>query len=232
MSQILCLKKKINVNENIVNPHEFLEWANLDLKESDNRARGNALGNIKKSIHCRIDEIIYETNITFGKNWDAHINTYQKLEILKDIEIKYMAVVQLITDERNRFEHDYSLPDIGKLKAFYDSADLWIDKSYRSYNFNRIGIVLKSDKVILDANYKVLEKCNFEYYWFAKKEIHDCKDGILSITKYSETVWEDLLKYQKKHYKNMIDQDPLFALDQTALTMIYKRLRKFNNIDV
>ena len=64
MSQILCLEKKIISNESIVTPREFLEWANLDLKESDNRARGNALGNIKKSIHCRIDEIIYETSIT------------------------------------------------------------------------------------------------------------------------------------------------------------------------
>ena len=232
MSQIICLEKKIISNESIVTPREFLEWENLDLKESDNRARGNALGNIKKSIHCRIDEIIYETSITFGKNWNAHINTYQKLEILKDIEIKYSAVVELITDERNRFEHDYALPDRKKLDAFYDSADLWLEKSYSSYDLNRVGIVLKSDKSILDDNYKILEKCNFEYYWFAKKEIHDCKEGILSITKYSDTDWEDLLKHQKRHYKNMIDKEPLHVLDQTTLTMIYKRLRKFNNISV
>ena len=230
MSKIICLRNKIRDNARFVTPNEFLQWAEQDLLSSDKRACGNALGNIKKSIHCRIDEIIHKTNITYGKDWNSHINIPQKLNILKNIGIKYRAVVQLITDERNKFEHDYKLLDINQIKAFCETTDLWLEKTYSSYDFNRIGIILKSDKIIIDSEYNILDNCNFEYYWFAKKEIHDYKDGNLTIHKYSDIEWTDLLKYQKKYYKNLIENKPLYILDQKALTMIYKRLKKFNNI--
>jgi hypothetical protein len=230
MSQIICLDNKIRNNDKLVTPKEFLHWAKQDLLGSDKRACGNALGNIKKSIHCRIDEIIYKTNITYGKNWNSHINTPQKLEILKEVEIKYIAVVQLITDERNKFEHDYTMPDIDQIKAFYDTTELWLEKTYLSYDFDRIGIILKSDKLIINNEYNILDNCNFEYYWLSKKEIHDFKNGKLEIHKFSDIDWMDLLKYQKRYFKNLIENKPLYTLDQKTLTMIYKRLKKFNNI--
>ena len=65
---------------------KFLAWAKTDLKGSEKRARGNALSNIKKAIHSRIDEIINSTHIVYAKDWDPRIGTVDKLEILKKLD--------------------------------------------------------------------------------------------------------------------------------------------------
>ncbi len=50
---------------NQIETNEFLAWAKSDIKAGEKRGRGNALGNIKKAIHSRIDEIIASTPLVF-----------------------------------------------------------------------------------------------------------------------------------------------------------------------
>jgi hypothetical protein len=94
-------------------PSEFLSWAELDLQGTDKRSRGNALSNIKKALHSRLDEIICKTHVRFTRDWDPkRVTTPQKLEIIRALDIKHEAVIDLITSIRNQYEHDYIVPEV------------------------------------------------------------------------------------------------------------------------
>ncbi len=82
---VICYPQP-KLDKSQISPKEFLKWAKSDLKKSqDKRALGNALGNIKKAIHSRIDEIINSTHIVLGSGWDwQSFPANQKLNILKD----------------------------------------------------------------------------------------------------------------------------------------------------
>jgi len=96
----------------IIGPSDFLSWAKSDLKGGDKRSIGNALSNIKKAIHSRIDEIIGLTHVAYAKDWKYLISTEDKLAILKTIGIGYRSIVSIITKIRNDYEHKYILPTI------------------------------------------------------------------------------------------------------------------------
>ena len=80
----MILTKNVSTiyNANFVSPNEFLEWAREDLEQSDRRAIGNAIGNLKKAIHCRMDEIINTTHIKYCKDWNPKSTTEIKLKVL------------------------------------------------------------------------------------------------------------------------------------------------------
>ena len=230
MKQIICLKEKENTNPNYVTAREFLEWAKEDLKEESKRALGNALGNIKKAFHARIDEIISRTNVLHGNNGSSIRNTPEKLEILKRLEMPFRTITQNITNERNTFEHDYILPDKNIVWGYHETAMLWLKSSYNDYDFEKVALVInpKGNKPVFDENMNIINKCNFDFYWNTKKEIHEFKKGKFQTHKFSDYTWEDLLKFQKASIIRQYDSAPLMTLDQRAITNLYKKLLKFN----
>lgn len=124
-----------------VAPREFLEWAEKDLSAGDKRGRGNALGNIKKSLHSRIDQIIGKTHVRFTKDWNPkQASTEQKLDVLRQLGIHHDGIVDILTSVRNEYEHAYVLPSARVLKAHLHAAQLWIEMSYSSYEFFSVGL--------------------------------------------------------------------------------------------
>src|ERR1043166_6817802 len=72
-----------------VPPAEFLEWAITDLKGKNRRNIGNALGNIKRSIHCQIDEIVGRTRVTHCVDWtQRNTSTEDKLLVLTTLGVQ------------------------------------------------------------------------------------------------------------------------------------------------
>ncbi len=124
-SNFNCFKKN-----NQIAPKEFLLWAKRDFKGGTKRSLGNTLGNIKKALHSRIDEIILSTHITYAKDWDwKKVNTKTKLSILKKLGIAYTSIAKEITDIRNKYEHQYILPPKDVIETRYDTAELWMNNS-------------------------------------------------------------------------------------------------------
>ena len=130
---VLCYPP-VKIDRNQVKPNEFLKWAISDLKGGDKRSHGNALGNIKKAIHSRIDEIINSTHLVFCCDWKwKDITTEIKLKILKDLGIGRGDIARVITEERNTYEHRYILPSLSTIRAYREIAELWLNESYKKY---------------------------------------------------------------------------------------------------
>ncbi|MHB0955677.1 MAG: hypothetical protein ACYC0X_04785 [Pirellulaceae bacterium] len=123
-----------------VAPKEFLSWAENDLKSYDKRARRNALSNIKKALHARLDEIISWTHIRFSSDWDPpYVTTDQKLNVIRQLGIKHEAIVALITAIRNDYEHGYIVPPLNVVKAYLGTCELWLEKTYDIYDFHSVA---------------------------------------------------------------------------------------------
>jgi hypothetical protein len=228
---LLTRAKKQNNNPFFVTPREFLDWAKKDLETNDRRSIGNAIGNIKKAIHCRIDEIIDCTHIKYCKDWNPRANTNTKLEALKIFNIKYTAVVSLLTEMRNNYEHKYKLPDYEQAQAYLETAEMWLDNSYERYSFNSIGIVKLKTKqfgVLGNANGTKLSNCIFEknsdldYLWDSKRQIHEIRNGNLTIRSMDTVEWKTMARYEAKY---LVDTNQ-FNLPARLLTSLYRKAQK------
>ncbi len=236
MTVLLTLLRKPNANPLLVIPREFLDWAKDDLRTNDKRSIGNGLGNIKKAIHCRIDELIDSTHIKYCKNWNKRADTDTKLEALKLLNIKYTSVVSLLTDIRNKYEHFYKLPEYKQALAYLDTAEMWIDFSYNKCSFNKIGVVKLETKgfgVQSGANGMKLTDCtidsnsDLDYLWESKKEVHEIKNGNLTIKPMDTCDWKSMAKYEAKHL--IFEGTPNkteFNLPSRLLTTVYKKALK------
>ena len=71
----------------IVSAEEFLKWARSDLKGGGRRECGNALGNIKKALHAKIDDLIYRTHARYGNDWNPRCGTETKFSVLKRLAL-------------------------------------------------------------------------------------------------------------------------------------------------
>ena len=153
------LVKSIGVSETTasavhkVTPREFLVWAKQDLASSGMRGRGNALSNVKKALHARLDEIIRRTHIPFAKDWNPRsVSTEQKLDIIRTLGIGHESIVDLITLIRNNYEHEFVVPEFREVKAYLHAAELWLENSYKSYDTPTLGFVnLPLQRLYLDS---------------------------------------------------------------------------------
>jgi len=220
-------------DSNQIKPKEFIAWAKSDIRGGDNRGRGNALGNIKKAIHSRIDEIIASTHLVYAKDWLwRKIYTEDKLFILRKIGIKKTAIAAIITDNRNTYEHKYLLLSFREIEAYCESADLWLEDSYRNYNFGRIGIfdlpvyeVVKEDdvitKIVLTDEYK-----DTFYFWDYKRSFFKTsKDRSLHVTVLKDLLWKDILSLEKGFIKSLKNKE-IHYLSQSEMTKIFKMYDK------
>ncbi len=123
-----------------VSPKEFLDWAEKDLAAGDKRGQGNSLGNVKRALHSRIDQIIAKTHVQFTKDWNPkRMTTDQKLDIIRELGIQHEAIVDVLTAVRNDYEHDYVVPTARAIRAHLHAAQLWLEKSYAAYEFRSVG---------------------------------------------------------------------------------------------
>lgn len=227
-------------NVNKISSKDFLDWAKTDLKGSDRRSRGNGIGNIKKVIHSRMDEIIAKTHLKYTNNWNPILlNTDGKLKILKKLDIKYTSIAGLITDIRNKYEHSYIIPSLQEIRAQYDTTELWLNDSYNSYDFNPIGLSnLPMMGIGLTStrpnNLSYVNMVNFKgnesvlYFWNSKKVIMTVKkDGSITKKNYSDYTWEEMLLLEAPIIKKINKASSTTNLNQISMTDVYKKYLKW-----
>ena len=235
---MIVLTKSVSAirNANFVSPNEFLEWARKDLEQKDRRAIGNTIGNLKKAIHGRMDEIINTTHIKYCNDWNQKATTEIKLKVLNILGMKYSSVVALLTTIRNVYEHKYRIIEYNKSQAYFEIAEMWLTGSYRDYSFNKLAIKgLKTKQFGIHSGkngirIKELEfekKFDFDYLWESKKEIHEVKNGKLKVIPMNTVDWETMLKYEAKHgvFSNASNKIE-YTLPARALTNIYNKAKK------
>jgi hypothetical protein len=208
------------ITNSTITPNDFLEWAKRDFKGGDNRSLGNCLGNIKKSIHSRIDEIINQTRVIHCNDWNKFSLTDTKLECLKILGIKYRSIITPLTRIRNKFEHDYILPSKDDIEMFLEITDLWLEKSYRQYYMfsvaisklptENFGIYQNFSKNIENiTNLSFDKKISVVYFNDKRKEIIKLdKNGNEIVSKYADLKWKEMIRLESSLIKPVIETIP------------------------
>jgi len=216
--------------------HEFLTWAKSDLKGSDRRAMGNALSNIKKSIHSRIDEILNLTHISCSKDWDSRVNIDKKVYLLKKLDIEHTSIVKIITKIRNVYEHQYTLPsDLTDIKAYYETTELWLNHSTKSLIKSRLALInlpvysvqCGNDRVIKAIEFpQYVDRVNIIYFWENKKIVAKLtKDSREQSENMKDVEIANFIQWEKTHLKMSHQTEPYY-LNPTNLSKVFKIYKK------
>lgn len=85
----------------------FLKWARRGLLEGDDYGLSNAIGYAKKSVACRIDEILRSYHLKAL----SRAKYPSKMEALNELGVSIPQIVgELVIDPRNELEHQYQMP--------------------------------------------------------------------------------------------------------------------------
>lgn len=220
----------------VVPSQEFLSWAKSDLKGGDRRAMGNALSNIKKSIHSRIDEILSLSHISFSNVWNSKADTDEKIILLKKLKIEHTSIVKIITKIRNTYEHQYILPsDLTDIRAYYETTELWLNHSKKNLIRSRLGLInLPVYTVECDSNriVKTIEFPQYVYsfnivYFWEKKNITAIltRNNREQTEKMKDVEMTKFIEWEKKHLKISEKKEPYY-LNPGNLTKVFKTYKK------
>ena len=225
----LSLDPAIRRHPDSVESAEFLRWAKADLKGGGRRERGNALGNIKKALHAKIDDIIYFTHVRFAKDWDPKCGTVTKIKVLKILGIEHQVVVNLVTESRNNFEHKYRVPPQGQIEAYLSIAEMWLERVSERHSFLPVGITgLHVSSLTIASgivsNIEFERPANVLYFWDPKKSLVKIgANGSAEFMKFNQYTWENLLRIESKFIKNSFGN--FTGVRRSELTKVYNRYR-------
>ena len=105
---------------------DFLSFAFEDLKNSSHRGIVNTLSNVKRSIDCRIEELLFCYCLQV-KSKREHWDIPKKLEILAEIGILAPKILRRISTLRNRLEHQFEKPHLEKVEDAVDVGELFLE---------------------------------------------------------------------------------------------------------
>ncbi len=116
---------------------EFLSFARQDMEEDSERGRINAIGNAKRAIECRADEILTLSNL---KSFFSRAPLYLKIQALNKLGVVAPPeLMRYIASKRNLLEHEYVRPSreearnlVGITELFLSSTDEYVEKGYIS----------------------------------------------------------------------------------------------------
>lgn len=102
---------------------DFLDFATEDLKGESMRDTVNALGNIKRSIDCLFDSLLFAANFLEDSKRDRWTFP-EKMTFLGEIGIITPYILKKINSSRNLLEHEFKRPDRKEVEVAYDVAIL------------------------------------------------------------------------------------------------------------
>lgn len=122
---------------------DFLDFASEDLKGKSTRDTVNALGNIKRSIDCLVDSLLFVINFledSKGERWTFP----EKMSFLGEIGIITPYILGKINSMRNLLEHEFKEPIREEVDTAYDVAILFY---YATVRFTKVFL----DHLILET---------------------------------------------------------------------------------
>ena len=108
-----------------ITAEQFRDFAIEDLKKDTVHSRVNAIGNVKRAIECRIDQLLYCLCLHV-KSEKEKWNFPHKLQILAELGILAPRILHRINHKRNLLEHQYTEPTKDAVEDALDVAVLFI----------------------------------------------------------------------------------------------------------
>jgi len=186
------MDKSLTIGEKKGSPFEitaeqFLDFAIEDLKNDSSHSRINALGNVKRAIESRIDQIFFSACLhvkSQKERWDFP----KKIEILAELGVIAPKILRRINRQRNLLEHEYVIPKKDDVEDAIDVATLFIaytDKLTRNSRMvgeiqyvdsNKVKSTIKFDRkkrtiIITDSSGEKKIKISHSDEWFTVAKI-------------------------------------------------------------
>lgn len=109
-----------------INPENFIDYANTDIKSTCTHGLVNALSNSKRAVDCQIDKLLCSLGIGIKNR-----NLPQKITILKELGIVAPKIISKLIKKRNYLEHRYICPKREEVEDAVDIAALFIEATNR-----------------------------------------------------------------------------------------------------
>jgi hypothetical protein len=106
-------------------PHEFLRFAEYDLRSSYEHHLVNALSNIKRAIDCQLDSLLVGFGL-FDESKRKKLSFPKKVVWLDSFGIISPQILKRINKQRNLLEHEYMRPRKNDVEDAFDVAKLFI----------------------------------------------------------------------------------------------------------
>lgn len=131
---------------------DFLNFATDDLTGRSPRNTVNALSNIKRSIDCLFDSLLFITNFLQDSK-DERWNFPEKMKFLGEIGIITPYILGRINSARNLLEHEFKKPTREDVEMAYDVALLlyYATTRFTTRHFRQLEL---SDELELVINLK------------------------------------------------------------------------------
>jgi hypothetical protein len=132
---------------------DFLDFACDDLKGDTLRGTINALGNIKRSIDCLFDSLLYA--VAFLEDSKRGRWSFpEKMSFLGEIGIITPYILSRINSMRNLLEHEFKKPDRKEVEVAFDVATLLY---YATTRFTKLFIHQMGLETVEDGQEKTLD---------------------------------------------------------------------------
>ena len=136
---------------------DFLDFASEDLKGKSMIDTVNALGNIKRSIDCLFDSLLFAVN--FLEDSKRERWTFpEKMNFLSEIGIITPYILSRINSARNLLEHEFKKPVRKDVEMAYDVAILLY---YATVRFTR-GVINQLGLTTEDETWRLGIDLNIE----------------------------------------------------------------------
>ena len=123
---------------------DFLDFASEDLKGKSMRDAVNALGNIKRSIDCLFDSLLYVVNFLEDSRRERWTFP-EKMNFLGEIGIITPYILGKINSSRNLLEHEFKKPVRNDVEMAYSVALLLYYATVRFTKGYVMGMGVKTE---------------------------------------------------------------------------------------
>jgi len=107
---------------------QFAEHELLHLKKDDANINHihliNCVSHLRRAIDCQLDTCLYVLKIKVFRKKNLSLD--QKLKFFKDIGVFNSFSLSRFNKVRNKMEHNYQIPKIGDIEAFFDLVSAFI----------------------------------------------------------------------------------------------------------
>lgn len=108
-----------------LSPRDYLQFAESDLKGTNDLSLINCVSNIKRAMDCQIDTFFYSYNLfEFFKSKRLGID--KKLEFFKKASVFNSGSLSRLNAIRNKMEHEFVVPKVQDIELYFDLVSAFV----------------------------------------------------------------------------------------------------------